>query len=392
MFEENYTIKTEPVYFENSSKSFTSINIKEELNEINNVQNDNSDCNNSLELSKPKIEPCENSFEDSEIEDPENYIGLCEPKLENCDNSLQDFELEDPLSLNSVEKHSLCINLTSKKPSQSIIIHPFPVYYSNEDKQSLKVQSKEVQDINGAKKRKPGYKSIIVESTEISKIIENNKIHLEENNRLRARLGLPPLNANSSTAGKPNLSTYYEQTIHTGRNKNQLAKTKDFEKQKLFKCGQCEFYSIEKFNVDKHVKTAHKKPFKCSKCDFMNSEKADVLKHIQMTHKPDNSKIIENNEIEENNRIRALLGLPPLNSNDSLATEKQNLRKDYEVTVHEGKKLKQEDFSTDSLKTVIKTKKCSYCWIEVANRGHFNHEEACFRKFAKKVNKKSRNS
>ena len=217
MFEENYTIKTEPVYFENSSKSFTSINIKEELNEINNVQNDNSDCNNSLELSKPKIEPCENSFEDSEIEDPENYIGLCEPKLENCDNSLQDFELEDPLSLNSVENHSLCINPMSKKPSQSIIINPFPVYHSNENKQSLKVQSKEVQDINGAKKRKPGYKSITVENTEISKMIENNKIHLEENNRLRARLGLPPLNANSSTAGKPNLSTYYEQTIHTGR-------------------------------------------------------------------------------------------------------------------------------------------------------------------------------
>ena len=387
MFEENYTIKSEPAYFENSSKSFTSLNIKEEPNEINNVQNDNSDFNNTLELSEPKIEPCENSFEDTEIEDPENYIGLCEPKLENCDNSLQDFELEDPLSLNSVEKHSLCINPTSKKPSQSIIIHPFPVYYSNEDKLSLKDQSREVQDINGAKKRKPGYKSITVENTEISKIIENNKIHLEENNRLRARLGLPPLNSNSSTAGNPNLSTDYEQTIHTGRNKKQLTKKKDFEKQKLFKCGECEYYSIEKINVDKHVKTTHKKPFKCSQCDFMSLEKADVLEHIQIKHEPDNSKIIENNEIEEINRIRSLLVLPPLSSNDSLATEKQNLSKDYEVTVQ----LKQEDFSIDPLKTAIKTKKCSYCWIEVANRGHFNHEEACFRKFAKKVNKKSRN-
>ena len=106
----------------------------------------------------------------------------------------------------------------------------------------------------------------------------------------------------------------------------------------------------------------------------------------------DNSKIIENNEIKENNRLRALLGLPPLNSNDSLATEKQNLSKDYELKVHEGKKLKREDFSTNPLKTAIKTKKCSYCWIDFANRGHFNHEEACFRKFAKKANKKSRNS
>jgi hypothetical protein len=253
MLEENYTIKSEPVGFENPSISQTLIRLKEERNEFNYVQNDNSDFNNSLELSEPKLEPCENSFEDSEVEDPENYIELCEPKLENCDNSLQDFELEDPLSLNSVEKHSLCINPTSKKPSQSIIIHPFPVYYSNEDEQALKVQSKEAQDIYGAKKRKTGYKSIAVENTEISKNIENNKIHLEENNRLRARLGLPPLNSNSSTAGKSNLSTDYEQTVHT---------KKDVEQQKLFKGGECEYYSIEKFNVDKHVKTTHKKPFK----------------------------------------------------------------------------------------------------------------------------------
>ena len=106
MLEENYTIKSEPVDFENPSISKTMIRVKEELNEINDVQNDNSDFNNALEISEPKIEHCEISFEDSEIEDPENYIGLCEPKLENCDNSLQDFELQDPLSLNSVEKHS----------------------------------------------------------------------------------------------------------------------------------------------------------------------------------------------------------------------------------------------------------------------------------------------
>ena len=30
-----------------------------------------------------------------------------------------------------------------------------------------------------------------------------------------------------------------------------------------------------------------------------------------------------------------------------------------------------------------KTKKCSYCWIEVQWRGHFKHEEACAKKFAK---------
>ena len=211
-------------------------------------------------------------------------------------------------------------------------------------------------------------------------------------------MGLPPLNSNSTSSAVQNLSKDHELKVHEGKNPEKqetVATKKDkkvVKKPKLFKCGECEFYSAEKYYVNKHVKTAHKKPFKCSKCDFMNLEKADVLKHIQMTHEPDNSKIIEKNETQENNRIRALLGLPPSFSNDSLATEKQNLIKDYEAKVHEGKKLKQEDFSTNPLKTAIKTKKCSYCWIEVANRGHFNHEEACFKKFAKKANKKSRNS
>ena len=34
-------------------------------------------------------------------------------------------------------------------------------------------------------------------------------------------------------------------------------------------------------------------------------------------------------------------------------------------------------------RTATKTKKCSYCWIEVQWRGHFKHEEACAKKFAK---------
>ena len=34
-------------------------------------------------------------------------------------------------------------------------------------------------------------------------------------------------------------------------------------------------------------------------------------------------------------------------------------------------------------RTAAKTKKCSYCWIVVQWRGHFKHEEACAKKFAK---------
>ena len=34
-------------------------------------------------------------------------------------------------------------------------------------------------------------------------------------------------------------------------------------------------------------------------------------------------------------------------------------------------------------RTATKTKKCSYCWIEVQWQGHFQHEKACARKFAK---------
>jgi rubrerythrin len=101
--------KSEPVIFENPLISQTSIWIKEELNEINNVQNDNSDFNNFVEVSEPNYEDCQNSFEDSEVEDPVNYIGLIEPKIENCDsNSLENFELEE-LNLPSNEDHNLTI-------------------------------------------------------------------------------------------------------------------------------------------------------------------------------------------------------------------------------------------------------------------------------------------
>ena len=112
--------------------------------------------------------------------------------------------------------------------------------------------------------------------------------------RLRALLGLPPLNSNSTSsavAGNQNLSKDYELKVHEGKKPNKqeesTATKKDkkvVKKPKLFKCGECEFYSAEKYYVNKHVKTAHKKPFKCAKCDFTSLEKADVLKHIQMQH------------------------------------------------------------------------------------------------------------
>ena len=34
------------------------------------------------------------------------------------------------------------------------------------------------------------------------------------------------------------------------------------------------------------------------------------------------------------------------------------------------------------------TKKCAYCWSQVSSREHYNHEEACSRKFAKTSCKK----
>ena len=105
MVEVNSHIKIEPVDFENQSICQTSINLKEELKDINDVQHDNSELNNFEGLREPKIENCENSFEDTEVENNENYVRLYVPKIENCDNSLEDFEeLEDPLNINSAHE------------------------------------------------------------------------------------------------------------------------------------------------------------------------------------------------------------------------------------------------------------------------------------------------
>ena len=41
-----------------------------------------------------------------------------------------------------------------------------------------------------------------------------------------------------------------------------------------------------------------------------------------------------------------------------------------------------------SSKTTNYTKKCTYCWIEVKWRGHFQHEKACAKVFAKKSSRK----
>ena len=45
---------------------------------------------------------------------------------------------------------------------------------------------------------------------------------------------------------------------------------------------------------------------------------------------------------------------------------------------------KAELVSTTTPSTATKTKKCSYCLVEVGSRGHFQHEAACARKVAKK--------
>ena len=43
-------------------------------------------------------------------------------------------------------------------------------------------------------------------------------------------------------------------------------------------------------------------------------------------------------------------------------------------------------------RSATKTKKCSYCWIEVQWRGHYKHEEACAKKFAKTSRRSSAGS
>ena len=76
--------------------------------------------------------------------------------------------------------------------------------------------------------------------------------------RLRALLGLPPLNSNSTSsvvATNQNLNKDYELKVHEGKksNKQEAATTKKdkkvVKKPKLFKCGECEFYSAEKYYV-----------------------------------------------------------------------------------------------------------------------------------------------
>ena len=101
MLEENPIIKSEPVIVENPSISQTSIRIKEELNDINDVQNNNFDFNNFVEVSESKFEDCQNSFEDSETECPKIFIGLIQPKLETYEDEFEETNKEDPLNINS---------------------------------------------------------------------------------------------------------------------------------------------------------------------------------------------------------------------------------------------------------------------------------------------------
>ena len=43
-----------------------------------------------------------------------------------------------------------------------------------------------------------------------------------------------------------------------------------------------------------------------------------------------------------------------------------------------------------NLRSGTKTKKCSYCWEMFPVQSHFQHEEACARKFAKSASKKAK--
>ena len=104
LHQKNPIIKSKPVDFENPSISQSSIRIKEELNEINAVQNNNSDFSNFVELSEPKIENCENSYKESETECPKIFVGLSQPKLKINEDEFKETHIEDPLKVNSNRK------------------------------------------------------------------------------------------------------------------------------------------------------------------------------------------------------------------------------------------------------------------------------------------------
>ena len=73
--EQNEDLFKEPK-IEDPSIIQSSISIKEEWNEINTVQSYNSEVNNFVKLSEPKIENCENSYKESEKECPKIFVGL----------------------------------------------------------------------------------------------------------------------------------------------------------------------------------------------------------------------------------------------------------------------------------------------------------------------------
>ena len=255
--QEKISKKSEPVIFENPLIPQTSIWIKEELNEINDVQNDNANFNNSLELSEPKIEHCENSFEDSEVEDPVNYIGLIEPKIENCDsNSLENFELEDPLSTNSVHegKNVFQCNVCNSgfKHKTSLFEHINTVHEEN----------------------KPFKCSVCGVGFAIEDTLKRHILVVHEGEKtFKCR------ECDSTFIDRSSWRTHFT-SVHEGKKIEHCL----YKRFMCFKCGQ---KFIEKDDLRNHTETFHEenKRFTCFKCGQKFIEKDVLRKHTETVHK-----------------------------------------------------------------------------------------------------------
>ena len=247
---EKNTLKSKPVIFENPLISQTLIWIKEELNEINDVQNDNSDFNNFVEVSEPN-EDCQKSFEKSELGDPVNYI------IENCDiNSLHNFELEDPLSTNSVHEGE---NVFQCKVCNSGFKH----------KTSLFEHINTVHEEN-----KPFKCSVCGVGFAIEDTLKRHILVVHEGEKtFKCR------ECDSTFIDRSSWRTHFT-SVHEGKKIEHCL----YKRFMCFKCGQ---KFIEKDDLRNHTETFHEenKRFTCLKCGQKFIEKDILRKHTETVHK-----------------------------------------------------------------------------------------------------------
>jgi len=65
---------------------------------------------------------------------------------------------------------------------------------------------------------------------------------------------------------------------------NPAIKCKDLDSITKHKCGQCLYWSLEKFRLKRHVKIVHQKLKKCPLCDFLSGSKLELKHHLDTDH------------------------------------------------------------------------------------------------------------